>query len=116
MMSAAHTWFGRSIAELCLPEGIAEILSYVWPKEFMEVGKKRLTRDAEHQASSGEVKDLRQETGGLKALVADLTIENRLLRKALSAVGATANEIPRVGEARDRPAGRGISAAGEAHA
>ena len=72
----------HSIAELCRREGIAESLYYVWSKEFMEAGKKRLAGDTERQASSGEVKDLRREMGALKELVADLTIENRLLKKS----------------------------------
>jgi transposase len=72
----------HSIAELCRREGIAESLYYVWSKEFMEAGKKRLAGDTERQASSGEVKDLRRELGALKELVADLTIETRLLKKS----------------------------------
>jgi transposase len=32
----------HSIAERCRREGIAESLYYVWSKEFMEAGKKRL--------------------------------------------------------------------------
>jgi len=48
----------------------------------MEAGKKRLAGDTERQASSGEVKDLLLEMGALKELVADLTIENRLLKKS----------------------------------
>jgi transposase len=31
-----------SIAELCRKEGIAQSLYYVWSKEFMEAGKRRL--------------------------------------------------------------------------
>jgi len=73
---------GHSITELCRREGIAESLYYVWSKEFMEAGKKRLAGDTERQASSGEVRDLRREMGALKELVADPTIENRLLRKS----------------------------------
>jgi len=72
----------HSIAELCRREGIAESLYYTWSKEFMEAGKKRLAGDTERQASSGEVKDLRREMGALKELVADLTVENRLLKKS----------------------------------
>jgi transposase len=106
----------HSIAELCRREGIAESLYYTWSKEFMEAGKKRLAGDTERQASSGEVKDLRREMGALKELVADLTIENRLLKKIPTGMGETANEVSRFGEARDHPAGRGIPAAGETHA
>ena len=76
-----------SIAELCRREGIAESLYYSWSKEFLEAGKKRLAGDTERQASSGEVKDLRRETSHLKELVADLTLENRLLKKSMTGDG-----------------------------
>jgi len=72
-----------AIAELCRREGIAESLYYAWSKEFLEAGKKRLAGDTERQASSGEVKELRREMSGLKELVADLTLENRLLKKSM---------------------------------
>jgi len=72
----------HSIAELCRREGIAESMYYAWSKEFMEAGKKRLAGDTERQASSGEVKDLRREMGALKELVADLTVENCLLKES----------------------------------
>lgn len=71
----------HSIAELCRREGIAESLYYSWSKEFLEAGKRRLAGDTERQANSGEVKGLRHEMGGLKELVAELTLENRLLKK-----------------------------------
>ena len=34
-----------SIAELCRKEGIAQSLYYVWSKEFLEAGKRRLAGD-----------------------------------------------------------------------
>jgi hypothetical protein len=46
-----------SIAELCRREGIAQSLYYKWSKECLEAGKKRLSGDAERQATSSEVKD-----------------------------------------------------------
>ncbi|MBB1493091.1 IS3 family transposase [Paracoccus sp. MC1854] len=70
-----------SIAELCRREGIAQSLYYSWSKEFLEAGKKRLAGDTARQASSGEVKDLRAEALALKEVVAELTLENRLLKK-----------------------------------
>lgn len=77
----------HSIAELCRREGIAESLYYAWSKEFLEAGKKRLAGDTERQASSGEVAGLRREMSGLKELVADLTLENRLLKKSMTGDG-----------------------------
>ena len=69
-----------SIAELCRKEGIAQSLYYVWSKEFMEAGKRRLAGDTARAATSGEVQDLRREARALKECVADLTLENRLLK------------------------------------
>ncbi len=72
-----------SIAELCRKEGIAQSLYYVWSKEFMEAGKRRLAGDTARAATADEVKDLRREASALKEAVADLTLENRLLKKSM---------------------------------
>ena len=77
----------ESIAALCRREGIAENLYYKWSKEFLEAGKRRLSGDTERQATSPEVKDLRSEALALKECVADLTLENRLLKKSMTGVG-----------------------------
>ena len=76
-----------SIAELCRKEGIAQSLYYTWSKEFMEAGKRRLAGDTARAATTGEVQDLRRETSVLKECVADLTLENRLLKKSMLADG-----------------------------
>ena len=75
-----------SIAELCRREGIVENLYYRWSKEFLEAGKKRLAGDTARAATSDEVRELRREASALKEVVAELTLENRLLKK--SALGA----------------------------
>ena len=54
---------------------------YGWSKEFLEAGKRRLAGDMARAATPGEVKDLRREATALKEVVADLTLENRLLKK-----------------------------------
>ena len=76
-----------SIAELCRREGIMQNLYYRWPKEFLEAGKKRLAGDTARAATSDEVKDLRREAVALKEVVAELTLENRLLKKSVIGVG-----------------------------
>jgi transposase len=48
----------------------------------MEAGKRRLAGDTARAATTDEVKDLRREAHDLKECVADLTLENRLLKKA----------------------------------
>ena len=76
-----------SIAELCRREGIAQSLYYKWSKEFLEAGKKRLSGDTERQATSSEVKELRREMSALKEALADVLLENRLLKKSMIADG-----------------------------
>ena len=72
----------ESIAKLCRREGIVQNLYYRWSKDFLEAGKKRLAGDTARAATSDEVKELRREAGALKEVVAELTLENRLLKKA----------------------------------
>ena len=56
----------------------------------VEAGKKRLAGDTARAATSDEVKDLRRETSALKEVVAELTLENRLLKKNVTADGEDA--------------------------
>jgi transposase len=74
----------ESISELCRREGIASSQYYDWSKEFLEAGKKRLAGDTARAATSDEVKHLRREATALKEVVADLTLENRLLKKSMT--------------------------------
>ena len=71
-----------SIAELCRREGIVQNLYYRWSKDFLEAGKKRLAGDTARAATSDEVKELRREATALKEVVAELTLENRVLKKS----------------------------------
>ena len=79
----------ESIAELCRREGIVTSLYYSWSKEFLEAGKRRLAGDTARQATSPEVKELRAEASALKEAVADLTLENRLLKKSMIGDGGS---------------------------
>ena len=66
-------------------EGLNPNLYYRWSKEFLEAGKKRLVGDTTREATSTEVTDLRSENGRLKHVVAELVLENRLLKKGVTA-------------------------------
>ena len=77
----------ESIAEICRREGIAASMYYGWSKEFLEAGKKRLAGDTARAATSEEVKALRREALSLKEAVADLSLENRLLKKSMNEDG-----------------------------
>ena len=72
-----------SIAALCRHEGIAESMYYTWSKEFLEAGKRRLAGDTARAATTDEVKALRREASDLKEVVAEQTLELRLLKKSM---------------------------------
>jgi transposase len=73
-----------SISEICRREGIAPSVYYKWSKAFLEAGKKRLNGDTAREATSNDVSDLRTENDQLKQLVAELSLDNRILKKSLS--------------------------------
>jgi transposase len=75
----------ETIAELCRKEDIAQNLYYRWSKDFLEAGKKRLAGDTTREAGSDEVKGLRVEARQLKEALAEVTLENRLLKKSVIA-------------------------------
>jgi transposase len=72
-----------SIAELCRREGIAQGVYYKWSKDFMEAGKRRLAGDTSRAANTDEVRELRREARDLKEVVAEQTLEMRLLKKSM---------------------------------
>jgi transposase len=72
-----------SIAELCRKEGIIQNSYYKGSKEFLEAGKRRLAGNTSRQATSNEVKSLRKELEGMKLMVAELSLNNRVLKKSL---------------------------------
>jgi transposase len=72
-----------SIAELCRKEGINQNLYYRWSKDFLEAGKKRLAGDTAREATSDEVKAIQAQARQLKELLAELLLENRLLKKSV---------------------------------
>jgi len=73
----------EKIAELCRREGIHQNMYYKWSKEFLEAGKQRLVGDTRREADSQEVEAMRNENEQLKAVVAELTLNNRMLKKSL---------------------------------
>ena len=72
-----------SVAELCRREGINANVYYRWSKDFLEAGKKRLSGDTVREATSDEVKNLHTEASALKETLAEVFMENRLLKKSV---------------------------------
>ena len=83
-----------SIAEISRREGINPNVYYKWSKEFLDAGKKRLQGDTVREATSSEVTDLRNENDQLKALVAELSLKNRVLKKSLNGLEPGLGEEP----------------------
>ena len=73
-----------SVSELCRKEGLAQGTYYKWLKDFMEAGKKRLNGDTLREANSTEVNELKSENQDLKEAVAELLLQNRVLKKNLN--------------------------------
>ena len=61
------------------------LVDVLWPgrRSSWRPGRRQLAGDTARAATSDEVKDLRRETQALKGVVADLTLENRLLKKSM---------------------------------
>jgi transposase len=72
-----------SITELCRKEGIAVTMYYKWSKAFLESGKNGLTLDTKRDATSDEVRYLREENQDLKKAVAELHLEVQRYKKSL---------------------------------
>jgi len=70
-----------TVNDLCRREGIKPHSYYSWTKEFMEAGKERLTRDVVRDATRQEIQALKRESGELKQLVAELSLEVYRLKK-----------------------------------
>jgi transposase len=73
----------QSITEICRREGIAVSIYYKWSKAFLEAGKNGLTRDTLRDATSDEVRNLRQENQQLKTSLADSILEIQRYKKSL---------------------------------
>ena len=71
------------VSAICRREGIHSNMYYRWLKSFMEAGKQRLKGEETQGASRSEVKELKLDNQRLKELVADLSVENMVMKKSL---------------------------------
>ncbi len=71
------------ISEICRREGIASSVYYKWSKSFLEAGKNGLTKAIIRDATSEEVRGLKQENSDLKKAVAELVLEVQRYKKSL---------------------------------
>ena len=71
------------ISDLCRRESIAVSIYYKWSKSFLESGKNGLTRAVLRDATTDEVKRLKNENEDLKKAVAELMLDNMRYKKSL---------------------------------
>jgi transposase len=71
------------ISDLCRRESIAVSVYYKWSKSFLESGKNGLTRAVLRDATTDEVKRLKNENEDLKKAVAELMLDNMRYKKSL---------------------------------
>ena len=76
----------RSIAELCRKYGISDSTYYKWNKDFIEAGKAGLEGDILREATSDDVKELRNENLRLKEALADLVVRYDVVKKSLKLI------------------------------
>jgi len=71
------------ISELCRREGIAPTMYYRWSKAFLDAGKNGLTRDTQRDATTDEVRALKDENATLKKALAESVLEPMKHKKSL---------------------------------
>lgn len=73
-----------TIAELCRREGIIPNVYYTWSREFLEAGKSRLEGNTLREANTTEIQELKKENQDLKELVAEISLENKVIKKNIA--------------------------------
>jgi transposase len=71
------------ITALCRRESISPTLYYRWSKAFLEAGKNGLTLDTKRDATSEEVRRLKEENEHLKKALAESVLDIQRLKKSL---------------------------------
>jgi transposase len=71
------------VTELSRREGISPATYYQWSKAFLEAGKNGLTRDTKRDATTEEVRKLKDENEALKVALAEATLDVLRFKKNL---------------------------------
>jgi transposase len=77
-----------SVAAICRKYGIHQNSYYTWSKDFLEAGKRRLNGDTTRDANNDEVSHMVKENDMLKRELANLYLENTVLKKSINGFGS----------------------------
>jgi len=72
-----------SVSELCRRERIVPTVYYRWSKDFLDAGKNGLTRDTQRDATTEEVRRLKDENESLKKALAEAVLDVQRYKKSL---------------------------------
>ena len=100
------------ITELCRQEGIQPSIYYKWSKAFLDSGKNGLTRETSRDATSGEVRRLKEENEALKKAVAEMVLENQKLKKVWACKAGEVSEDAQRAQAGSLTGGGGLGVDG----
>jgi len=71
------------VVELCCREGISPAIYYRWSKSFLDAGKNGLTKDTNRDATTEEVRRLKEENADLKKALGEQMLDNLRMKKNL---------------------------------
>jgi len=71
------------ISEIYRRHGIPSSIYYKWSKAFLDAGKNGLTRDTQRDATTDEVRRLKDENASLKTAIGETILENQRLKKSM---------------------------------
>ena len=72
-----------AVSDLCRRESIAPTIYYRWSKGFLDAGKNGLTRDTQRDATTEEVRRLKEENESLKKALAEAILDVQRYKKSL---------------------------------
>ena len=73
----------RSPSQIFAAEGIASTQYYRWSKAFLEAGRNGLTKDTKRDATTDEVRHLKEENTDLKKALAETMLDVQKYKKSL---------------------------------
>ena len=76
---------GTKVSEICREHGISDATFYIWKKKYAGLGLSELR----------ELRQLREENGKLKRLVADLSLDRHILQEIVQKKGSKASPAAR---------------------